>query len=418
MLKKLMLACLVACTLTVSASAFDDIPATHWAYDYVTEMSDRHVIEGYDDGDFYSSATISTAEYLVMLARCAQLEIVATDSDVWYGDYLDACQEAGIVLEGEVENAQSPILRKDSALFTQRALGATEVTGQQWLVTAIADYEDIADTKYAQPVLMLYALGVVQGDGQSKFNPDATITRGEAAAVLCRGWVEQMRLSLPVVQEIPILMYHEVGQGDTYLYVSVGNFAAQLDYLLENGYNTVTMAQIANHWLYNAPLPENPVALTFDDGYVSMYETVMPMLLERGQTATFFIIDEGSHWSPLFVTYDQIKEMSDAGLEIGSHSLFHIALADESDAVVEENLVTSKANLEGVIGKAVTALAYPYGSVDQAVVAIAQAAGYEIAVTIESGLATADQDVFQLNRMDISGYDALSVFAQKLKGID
>lgn len=132
--------------------------------------------------------------------------------------------------------------------------------------------------------------------------------------------------SSPVPSEItvPILLYHnvdEAGEGD--YSITQETFLSHLDALQQAGYETVTFQQMAAYVERGEPLPEHPVALTFDDGYLSNYEIVWPALRERGMTGTIFIIgssvgkdtykDTGAGIIPHF-SYEQAEEMSSSGV--------------------------------------------------------------------------------------------------------
>ena len=123
---------------------------------------------------------------------------------------------------------------------------------------------------------------------------------------------------------VPILLYHDVnetGEGD-YI-ISEETLYSHLDAIREAGYHTVTFQQMAAYVEEGTPLPENPVALTFDDGYLSNYEIVWPALQERDMTATIFVIgssvgkdtykDTGAGIIPHF-SYQQAEEMAASGV--------------------------------------------------------------------------------------------------------
>ena len=130
---------------------------------------------------------------------------------------------------------------------------------------------------------------------------------------------------------VPILLYHDVSEDGAGDYVIArDNLYAHLDALKEAGYHTVTFRQLADYVENRTPLPEKPVALTFDDGYLSNYEVVWPALLERDMTATIFVIgcsvgketykDTGAAMTPHF-SYAQAEEMIQSGaVSVQSHT--------------------------------------------------------------------------------------------------
>jgi len=132
--------------------------------------------------------------------------------------------------------------------------------------------------------------------------------------------------------QVPILMYHKVSKDMSRLgkfTVSPGDFEADLQYLRDNGYTTLTMADLIAYVQEGVELPKRPVVLTFDDGAYSDYLYVFPLLQVYEMKAVISIIgrvtDEYSaegrtdiHYPHLI--WDQIREMVMSGcIEIQNH---------------------------------------------------------------------------------------------------
>ena len=126
----------------------------------------------------------------------------------------------------------------------------------------------------------------------------------------------------PVAYELrlPVLMYHHMvldWQECNDMTVTVGRLGRDLQWLAENGYQTILPRELAE----GAPLPEKPVLLTFDDGYRSNYELAYPLLQKYRAKAVIAVMaymqdNPGGN----FLTWDMCREMSASGLvEIGSH---------------------------------------------------------------------------------------------------
>ena len=216
--------------------------------------------------------------------------------------------------------------------------------------------------------------------------------------------VQQDFSGLPYVYhaQVPILMYHEVNDAQrNNLYLSVADFQSHLDYFQEAGITPITMEQLWDHWVNEAPLPDKPVVLTFDDGYRSMYTTVYPMLAERGWPGTFYCVSDYTA-SGDFISEDMIREMAAAGMEIGSHTASHVELDSCTGDALNAQLTQSRDILSGLSEKPVVQLCYPSGHYNADTQAAAQDAGYHCAVTTEYGFAAPEQGLYALRRIRIS----------------
>lgn len=217
-------------------------------------------------------------------------------------------------------------------------------------------------------------------------------------------------------RDVPVLMYHEIGSPRgkyKELYVEPDVFTSQLNWLRENGFSTVSLQEVYDHWKHGNKLPDNPVVITFDDGYRSMYETVLPLLKERDMRATFFIV-AGYSDSPQSVSNDMIAAMSESGMEIGCHTYSHADLTITPENRLRHQLGDSKAALERIIDKPVNFLAYPAGRFDNNVAKNVEKYGYKGAVTTLYGLTSYDQNQYMWKRIRINNSDGLQGMINKL----
>jgi len=198
---------------------------------------------------------------------------------------------------------------------------------------------------------------------------------------------------------VPILNYHSVGaQADEYT-VTDAQFAQQLDWLAAAGIRTLALHEALT------PHPQ-AVVLTFDDGKEDALTRVLPALQKRGMRAAFFI-PTALVGRPGYLTWDGVRALAAAGMEIGSHSVDHARLSELADESVRAQLVESKRVLEAQLHAPVDLLAYPYNSVRRRVRDAAEAAGYRIAV---SGVAHGGSDALELLRVSVSGLTTLQQF--------
>jgi len=138
------------------------------------------------------------------------------------------------------------------------------------------------------------------------------------------------------------------------------------------------------------------VALSFDDGHVSDYDIVLPLLQAHDATATFFITSnfvgrEG------YLSWAQVKRLHEAGMEIGSHSLSHPYSTTISQEELMIEMQQSKFQIEQKIGAEVRSFAYPYGDYSQRTHQTAIAAGYKYICTSKPGLCKTNSVIMERN---------------------
>ncbi|MCL4486931.1 MAG: polysaccharide deacetylase family protein [Chloroflexi bacterium] len=221
------------------------------------------------------------------------------------------------------------------------------------------------------------------------------------------------------VTHVPILMYHYISvpppDADAYrldLSVTPDNFAAQMEYLYNQGYHPIRISDLTDYLKDGKPLPPKPIALTFDDGYEDNFQNALPVLRKYKFTATFFIITQFiDDQRPEYMNWDQVEELDIEGMEIGSHSVDHIDLSNRTKAVLESEIAGSKAVIETRIGTPVRSFCYPSGRYDLRAVGILRSSGYDAAVTEIQGTRQATASIYELRRIRIRGSYAVSDFA-------
>lgn len=210
-----------------------------------------------------------------------------------------------------------------------------------------------------------------------------------------------------------VLMYHRLGAprlGSIVAgqYVAPALFRSQLGYLSARGWSCSALGD------FTKPQRDagKKFAVTFDDGYASVYQRAFPSLVERGMTATVYVVAgaiggynewdraAGDKREPM-MTEVQIKEMSEHGFEIGSHTLTHPHLSALGDNDLARELLDSKHKLEDIIGREVVSFSYPYGDFDHRVADAVQAAGYLNAVSTKLGVITSDSGLFEIPRVNV-----------------
>ena len=201
--------------------------------------------------------------------------------------------------------------------------------------------------------------------------PDPNLKPG--VAVVHRA--ADVKYSVP--EGVSVLMYHMIGdeQGNAAI-MTEANLRIQMNYLRDHGYHPITMQELYDYVTKGAPLPEKPVCITFDDGYLDSYTIVYPLMKEYGFPWTLFLItdDVGKPYNRM--TWDQLKEMANShAVTIASHTLSHPKLHNlATRAEKEKEIVEANKALKYQLGIDNVWLAYPYGDYDDEVIDICKKA--------------------------------------------
>lgn len=210
---------------------------------------------------------------------------------------------------------------------------------------------------------------------------------------------------------VPIMMYHQVknnGLGKDV--ISPYEFESDLKFLSENNFNTITMSDLINYVYDGKELPENPIILSFDDGYLSTYKYVFPLLKEYNMKIVLSVIgkstddftrvkEEDINYSHL--TWNQILEMVDSGLvEIQNHSynlhsncngrygccqMKNEGFSDYEE-FLEEDLMKLQSKVEAVINKSPSTFTYPFGRYNNDTESIVKKLGFKATLSVTYGI--------------------------------
>jgi peptidoglycan/xylan/chitin deacetylase (PgdA/CDA1 family) len=220
---------------------------------------------------------------------------------------------------------------------------------------------------------------------------------------------------------VPMLLYHFVGRDNleadglstTRYNVTVADFETQLALLHHLGYQTVTVREVVAALLDGEPLPERPIAVTVDDGWMEQYTHLFPILQAYGMRGTFYV-PSTYPVGGRFVTWEHLAEMVEAGMEIGSHTRKHVGLTGLDDATLWYELQGSKATLEEHLGVTVDTLSYPFGNYTGRVMRVAAEVGYRGAVAMGSSPRQSVPSLYALHRVEVFGDRPLIDFVSRL----
>lgn len=201
---------------------------------------------------------------------------------------------------------------------------------------------------------------------------------------------------------IPILMYHEIGEGPNSLYVPLKNFREQIEYLKTQGYQVVTLSKAMELLKANQSIPNSKyLVLTFDDGYASFYSQAWPVLQEAGMTATVFLISQSVD-QQRYLNWNDIRIMQNSGIEFGSHTRTHPSLPALGPEKMTKEISGSKKEIEERLGTSVLSFCYPSGEFNRESLAAVKNTGYLGAVSTKQGLAQGGSNPFTLSRIRIN----------------
>ena len=207
-------------------------------------------------------------------------------------------------------------------------------------------------------------------------------------------------------------MYHEIGDGPNSLYVRDKEFSEQMKYLWENNYRVVTLSE-GLRMLKAKENMSKVIAITFDDGYLSFYSKVWPILREYNFPATVFVITKNCD-NHLYLNWEQLKFLQANWIEIGSHTQTHPALTQISHAAIVDEVVGSKAILDKNLVYPCQEFCYPTGVYNKEVVEVVNEAGYEVAVTVNYAKATRNNEDLLMPRIRIPRGISLQGFANSI----
>lgn len=152
--------------------------------------------------------------------------------------------------------------------------------------------------------------------------------------------------------------------------VPLEKFESQMTWLSNNSYHTVSIQEI------DQSSQEKQIILTFDDGEMNNFIHALPVLRRLNFKAYFFIIVDRIG-QPGYMGWNELRQLQDAGMMIGSHSLTHPILTNLKDDEVKKELYDSLQFLVDHIGDRVTTFSVPRGFCSDRVVKIAYEAGYQ-----------------------------------------
>lgn len=210
---------------------------------------------------------------------------------------------------------------------------------------------------------------------------------------------------------IAVLTYHSLDESRSVLSIAPQAFADQMQILHERGVRVVPISELGSV-LKMGGRSESLVAITFDDGFRSVYQHGFPVLERYGFPATVFLVSDycgkANSWpgQPMHIErrpllqWSQIREMSAKGITFGSHTRTHPDLTTVSTRDASEELIASKHAIEDAIGSSIDTFAYPYGAYNNRIKQLAKT-HFTLACSATLGFVHSTSDSFALERLDM-----------------
>jgi peptidoglycan/xylan/chitin deacetylase (PgdA/CDA1 family) len=232
-------------------------------------------------------------------------------------------------------------------------------------------------------------------------------------------------------ERVTVLMYHRIGDANNdwerKYTVAPERFAAQMRRLHRKGYRACCIADFVRWLGGDGGLPEGAFVLTFDDGFLGVYEHARPVLAELGWPATVFLVSgllgQRDVWTETenctghtqaLLGREHIVQMARDGFTFHSHTRHHVDLPTLDAEQLADELAGARTDLEDLLSYPVTYLAYPYGRFDDRVRDATIAAGYDAAFSVQPGFNRPGIDPYRLRRLDVWGTDSPGMLLRKM----
>ena len=257
------------------------------------------------------------------------------------------------------------------------------------------------------------------------------MTASHSFQSLCKPLLASIWLSLAAVALADdsgvILLYHHVDSSTPpSTSISPADFRAHLQYLQDNEFSVLRLDDLVERLRAGEEVPARSVSITFDDGYISIYETAFPMLQEFGMPFTVFLSTEPiDNAQNNYMSWDQITQMSDAGVQIANHMVSHPYMLDrlgnESDsqwlARQRDELLQAEQTILEHTGQNHRYLAYPYGEFNLALKELLAEEGFT-GFAQNSGAFNRTSDFLALPRYPLASiYANLETASTKLQSL-
>ncbi len=231
--------------------------------------------------------------------------------------------------------------------------------------------------------------------------------------------------SVSTTPNAAILLYHHVSSSTpASTSISPEAFKSHMEYL-DAHHTVVSLQDVVSAIQHNTTLPENAVAITFDDGYANILDNAHPILADLGFPYTVFINPDEIGVGPKQLTWEQVIAMHNDGVVFANHTLDHLHMLNGEQAMGErawlekvwQNVESAEKKIEDKLDISPKYLAYPFGEYNTALANKLKAEGY-IGFGQHSGAVGPSSDMQALPRFPAAGpYANLATLKTKLNSL-
>jgi peptidoglycan/xylan/chitin deacetylase (PgdA/CDA1 family) len=222
----------------------------------------------------------------------------------------------------------------------------------------------------------------------------------------------------------PVLAYHKISPQKEFGLTTITPeiFENQIKIIQQSGFTPLTFGELKSE----PQLPQNSIVITFDDGYESVYQYALPVLIKYNIKAVIYVLSDFIGQINTWEAYkiqrrfrhlntSQIREMVKLGIEIGSHGKNHSYLPYLNKEELRDEIMTSKTNLSAITGEEIVSFCYPYGVSNTAIEAVVKQSSYKFAVgNLDLGQLKHHRQ-YSIGRRSIYSTDTERSFKEKLK---
>jgi len=257
------------------------------------------------------------------------------------------------------------------------------------------------------------------------FNQYVSIYFRWACICFCFSHISPIEAANTPASHAVVLQYHHVDSATPAVTsISPSQFQQQMDYLVAENYRVWPLDKVVSHLNKGESIPDRVVAITFDDAYLSIHRTAMPILKNHGLPFTVFVatqLVQRKH----YLSWSDLRELQAAGATIANHTQTHAHLVrrepGESMGLWEKRIrleiLGAEAHIKRETGAIVKLFAYPYGEYDDQLKQLVAELGYD-GFGQQSGAVGRYSDIRALPRFPVAGiYSGFEDFKIKVKSL-